>query len=985
MRQRSVRRSIALTIAALLALPLAAVAGAADESFADTLTGSSAVSVVVANSTTHVVKEGLGWNASSIWQSENKIDGGINWGTTQWNQYNNMVKFLKPQVVRLGVEVPYWSPSYGTYTWNSSWMQNLYKQLDAFQAAGVTVMLSNWWTSSNYPDNFWWSETSRNGTTDPDSFKRNDLPYDNAKFSEAMVAGIKYLITTKGYTNIKYLSAWNEPDWNFVSANSSYPASPTTGSNSFWPLYTSIGSALTTAGIRGQVSIVGPDTSWIERFAPNIKTYVKTPAGGQPQQFGQVVDSIAVHDYDSSPDHDTRTYDNARDYFTATSTIARVADVRTSVNTTYAAAGKPTPAMFISECCNTAYGAAYVDDASAITDDGLFSAEMSARYLASGVDGIMRWNLTTTSQGGLAYDTGFVPITYDFPSQAFSTQGGSYYAGAIMSRYLSQGASVYSTSVSGAGSPARVFATALKRTDGNWTIYLVNNDYTDRQTDIDLSALGISTSTPLYQYEWSSGNPNGILAKQALTYQGRTINLPLAPRSVTTFTTLGADFAAQSMLTVDQATGGVTATSVAAPVANSGFEAGSFSGWTTTGSVAVQNSVVWANTGSYVGTLNSSVGAGEVSQALTGLAAGSYVLTAHVRTAGTNTATIGVKNFDGAKNYSQDVTSSVYRTASVYFTVPTGGGGATVYVKAPAGSSGMFVNLDDVQIARIADLANGGFENASPFYWTASGSASPQAVASARSGAVVGTISTSTGPGSFSQTVKGLAPGRYSFSGFVRNGGGVTSSISVSGYGGATVTASGTSSAWQRVSVPFTVTTSNSTATVTFFAPGGPAGSYSNGDDFEVKRNPSPQSNYTDTLADLSKMSSHSANLAFDGANPEFLGYNAHRLVRSSNTAEYIAYTVPSGTTMKGFVASSYFWPGEAITNFQFATSPDGVTFTAIAPTETAVPDPTATNWTVVGYTNSTVPPGTKFLKITFANSTANYWNPQLASVQIFY
>ncbi|QHO70380.1 hypothetical protein BHD05_12680 [Marisediminicola antarctica] len=970
---------------AVLAVSLAAVTDSADRSFADSLSGSSAVSVVVANSTTGVVKEGLGWNAENVWQSENKIDGGINWGTTQWDQYNNMVKFLNPQVVRLGVQVPYWSPSYGTYTWNSSWMQNLYQQLDAYKAAGVTVMLSNWWTSSNYPDNFWWSETSRNGTTDPDSFKRNDLPYDNAKFSEALVAGIKHLTVTKGYTNIKYLSAWNEPDWNFVSANASYPASATSGSNTFWPLYTSIGNALTTAGIRSQVSIVGPETSWIERFGPNIKTYVKTPAAGQPQQFGQVVDAIAVHDYDSFSDHDTRTYDNARDYFTATSTIGRVADIKTSVNATYAAAGKPAPPMFVAECCNTAYGAAYINDASAVTDDGLFSAEMSARYLSSGVDGVMRWNLTTTSQGGLPYETGFVPITYDFPSQTFSAQGGSYYSAAILSRYLSKGASVHSTTVTGAGSPARVFATALKRADGNWTIYLVNNDYTDRQADLDLSALGIPTSTPLYQYEWSSGNPNGILAKQALTYQGRTFNLPLAPRSVSTFTTLGSDFTPQSMLTVNQATGGVTATSVAAPVANSGFETGSSSGWTTTGSVTVQNSPVWANAGSYVGTLNSSVGAAELAQTLTGLSAGSYVLSAHIRTAGTNTATIGVKNFDGTKNYSQDVTSSVYRSASVYFTVPTGGGSATVYVKVPAGSSGTFVNLDDVRVVRIANLANGGFENASPFYWTASGSASRQAVTSARSGGVVGTISTSTGAGSFSQTVNGLAPGRYSFSGFVRGSAGITSSISVSGYGGATVTASGTSSSWQRVSVPFTVTTANSTATVTYSAPAGSAGSYSNGDDFEVKRNPSPQPNYTDLLADFSKMSSHSANLAFDGANSEFLGYNSHRLVRSSNTAAYVAYTVPSGTTMKGFVVSSYFWPGEAIANFQFATSPDGVTYTPIAPTQTAVPDPIGTNWTVVGYTNSTVPAGTKFLKITFANTTANYWNPQLSSVQIFH
>ncbi|GGD78686.1 hypothetical protein GCM10010911_40950 [Paenibacillus nasutitermitis] len=139
----------------------------------------------------------------------------------------------------------------------------------------------------------------------------------------------------------------------------------------------------------------------------------------------------------------------------------------------------------------------------------------------------------------------------------------------------------------------------------------------------------------------------------------------------------------------------------------------------------------------------------------------------------------------------------------------------------------------------------------------------------------------------------------------------------------------------------------------------------------------------TDELNDYSKMYSHSANLLLDANNQAAFNGDASRLARSSNTEEYIIYKTPSQTRdITGFTAAGWYWPDEAVTDFAFYASPDGVTYTPFTPAKTTV-NGTGSIWNKMVYKGASLPGGTKFIKMVFKQNTANYWNPQLGSVGI--
>ncbi|RED76899.1 hypothetical protein [Cohnella phaseoli] len=942
---------------------------------------SDAIKITVNNSVKAVIAEGIGWNAENIWSGENKIDGEVIWSTSEWNRYNNIVKFLKPQIIRYGAALPQWSPSYGTYDFDTNWMKNHYKQLDAFQAMGANVIWANWWAASQSPDNFWWSEVTRNGGTDPDSTEFNDHPYDTAKFAEAVAHAISYLRNTKNYTNIKYVSLWNEPDWNYVSPTARYPEDATTGTNSFWPMYAETAAALTNAGVRDDVGIVGPETSWIERFGNNTKTYVLDPVPGT-QRFGQVVDQVAFHDYEDWFDYDTRTFDDSRNYNKLSTVLDTIKDIRSSVESTYNSKGKTAPPFFLTEVANTGYGAAYVEDASAVVDGGLYSAEMTVRALSEGVDGIMRWNLTSTTQATLPFNTVFRPIIYDPSDSNFKINGASYYSGAVLSRYLTRGSNVYDFSVSGAGSQPRVFTAPLKGTDGLWTIYLVNDDFEEKQVDLDLSSLGIADGTIFHEFQWSASNPEGIHANQALAYRGRDLNIPLLPRSVMALTMRGADeFTPNSMLTVNQETGGITTTTIVNPIDNGGFEDGSATGWTTSGNVTIDHTPLWSNTGDYLVSLNTAFVDSEITQTVSGLSPGNYLLRAHVRTSGSNSAYVGVKNFDGFKDYSQEVKSADYRTASVTFTIPAGVSSATIYLKG-AHMTGTWVNADDFEIVRTPTLLNGSFEGEVPEHWVGSGSVTREATSTAHSGEHVATINSWNGGGSFSQTLAGLLPGRYSFTGYVRAGGGAAGSIRASGFGGPDVSVSTSNTYWTRLKIDFTIPSGMSSATLSFESAAAGSGAFSNGDDFELR--PSDGINVRfdiDSLDNDTKIFSRSSNLFLDTTNTSFFSGDWSRLTRTTNLQEQLIYHLAGG--INRFVAWGWSWPGEATLNFTFYTSPDNVVYTAFTPASEVTAGGTF-NWDKIVYDSRALPAGTKYLKIVFPLSSTYSWNPQLGFVTLY-
>ncbi len=138
-------------------------------------------------------------------------------------------------------------------------------------------------------------------------------------------------------------------------------------------------------------------------------------------------------------------------------------------------------------------------------------------------------------------------------------------------------------------------------------------------------------------------------------------------------------------------------------------------------------------------------------------------------------------------------------------------------------------------------------------------------------------------------------------------------------------------------------------------------------------------SHLTDPLDDFTRMDSHSANLAFDQSLP-LLG-DASRLYRTTMADESFVYKAQWGQ-MSSFNVTTFAYPSASGDRLRFFTSPDGTTYTAFSPTVTVTPG----FFDTVAYSSSSLPSGTKYLKIGWGSCcTTALWTPQISQVDIDY
>ncbi len=133
-----------------------------------------------------------------------------------------------------------------------------------------------------------------------------------------------------------------------------------------------------------------------------------------------------------------------------------------------------------------------------------------------------------------------------------------------------------------------------------------------------------------------------------------------------------------------------------------------------------------------------------------------------------------------------------------------------------------------------------------------------------------------------------------------------------------------------------------------------------------------------DDLNDYSKIVDRSPNLYFNTSNPQYFGGDASRLARTADSDEYIVYQAAPNMDMEQFAVKAWFWPYEAITDFEFYTSTDQSAYTLFTPVKATVTGP----WHEVDYSGE-LPTGTQYLKIVYKHSSSNTWNPQLGEVAI--
>jgi len=80
---------------------------------------------------------------------------------------------------------------------------------------------------------------------------------------------------------------------------------------------------------------------------------------------------------------------------------------------------------------------------------------------------------------------------------------------------------------------------------------------------------------------------------------------------------------------------------------------------------------------------------------------------------------------------------------------------------------------------------------------------------------------------------------------------------------------------------------------------------------------------------------------------------------------------------LRSFTATTYAWNDEAADTFTLESSSDGVTWTALVPTITSSK---GASWSRCDY-GITAPTGANYVRVTFPNSGANAWTPQIGRV----
>jgi hypothetical protein len=134
-----------------------------------------------------------------------------------------------------------------------------------------------------------------------------------------------------------------------------------------------------------------------------------------------------------------------------------------------------------------------------------------------------------------------------------------------------------------------------------------------------------------------------------------------------------------------------------------------------------------------------------------------------------------------------------------------------------------------------------------------------------------------------------------------------------------------------------------------------------------------------DDLNDWSKSYSHTSNLSFDTTNASYLFGDTSRAYRTSATNEEIVWQY---TGMSSFQATTYFWPGEAVSPFSIYTSADDSNWTLVTPSISVTSGGGNGNWDRYVYDLAGLS-NVNYVKIRWNNTSGQFWNPQVGQVTL--
>lgn len=138
------------------------------------------------------------------------MESSVKYGYTDahWQMDRKRILALQPKVARVWFQIDWMEEEKGIYTWDSEKMQAFYEYLDVLQEAGTEVEFNFGWKAGEAVHD-WFSMPG----VDPVI----SAPLDLDAYAESASAVLQELILNRGYTNIKYLALYNEPNgfWDF--------------------------------------------------------------------------------------------------------------------------------------------------------------------------------------------------------------------------------------------------------------------------------------------------------------------------------------------------------------------------------------------------------------------------------------------------------------------------------------------------------------------------------------------------------------------------------------------------------------------------------------------------------------------------------------------------------------------------------------------------------------------------------------------------
>ncbi len=209
--------------AALLLSVLASCAGA---SSSNGVTGSSSYKVKVPLTSTGVSLEGLGVELDPHFLAQNvtRNDGAT---PEDWqNIVVRRVEMMDVQRFRVMLQPQWWEPvndnsdpqvaAEDAFTFESPEMKSVYAVLDLAQKTGASVTLVLWGCPAHcmFIDSGVPSQGQRHFLCNKNGTNWVTAPGDNEEFAENFSVVVKHLIEDKGYTCVKEITPFNEPDGN---------------------------------------------------------------------------------------------------------------------------------------------------------------------------------------------------------------------------------------------------------------------------------------------------------------------------------------------------------------------------------------------------------------------------------------------------------------------------------------------------------------------------------------------------------------------------------------------------------------------------------------------------------------------------------------------------------------------------------------------------------------------------------------------------